>query len=355
MAADLSERTKSVTTETSPLLPKEEDSQVRQLRLLPINLVLLCGFLVSLSFGVTQVPLVYVFRLMTCEAYHEKHPRPTAGQDRCAVPEIEAGTARAVALLGFSTTFFGVANLFLTGWGIKRFGVKSSLAVQVFWPAARLAIQNIGVMIGGGHGIIIVQCSQIMTIIGGPNGYLLALNTYVTEVTEHKQRTGSLGRLQGCNMFGSAVGFLIGGVLADVFDITTPFQVALALFMASTFYVLLCLPWIAPNKGPAKGSAGLSGVLGPMKTIMPNRWILQDGQISTEYGAIILAVGAFLAVLATGYASLSLSHSTCPAMTRISFLQTEQSDSSHLSAHVLPTCPRSQHTSSSETPGGYFH
>lgn len=292
----------SGTTETSPLLPKKEGSPVKKVWLEPINLVLLCGFLVSLSFGVTQVPLVYVFRLMTCEAYYEKHSNPPSGKDRCAVPSIEAGTAQAVALLGFSTTFFGVANLFLTGWGIKCFGVKSTLALQTFWPAARLTIQTIGVLTGGKKGIIIVQCSQIITIIGGPNGYLLALNTYVTEVTEHKQRTGSLGRLQGCNMFGSAVGFLIGGVLADVLDIVTPFQVALALFLVSTVYVLLCLPWKEPNKASAtKGPSGPLRGLGPIRTLLPSKWISRDGRVGTEYGAVVLATGAFLAVLATGY------------------------------------------------------
>ena len=40
-------------------------------------LVMLCAFLTSLSFGVTQVPLLYVFRLMTCDAYYEAHPPQT--------------------------------------------------------------------------------------------------------------------------------------------------------------------------------------------------------------------------------------------------------------------------------------
>lgn len=75
--------------------------------------------------------LLYVFRLMTCEAYYETHPEPGAGHDRCSNREIEAGTARAVSLLGTSTTFFGVINLFITGWNIKRFGVKTGLAIQV--------------------------------------------------------------------------------------------------------------------------------------------------------------------------------------------------------------------------------
>ena len=286
-----------------PLLAQKADSKQKS-RLQPIHFILLCGFLVSASFGVTQVPLVYVFRIMTCEAYYDSHPDPPPGvRDRCAVHAIEAGTARAVALLGFSTTFFGVANLFLTGWGIKRFGVKAALALQVFWPAARLAIQTVGVLVGGQKGIVIVQCSQIITVVGGPNGYMLALNTYVTEVTEHKERTGSLGRLQGCNMFGSSIGFLVGGILADTFVITTPFQFALALFLASTAYVLLCLPRIEPNKEAAssKSPVGLSQAFAPIKTLLPSKWVLEDGRVKTEYGAIVLAIGTFLSVLATGY------------------------------------------------------
>jgi hypothetical protein len=296
--------------EDTPLLLRQDSKQSSKQRTVscqPINLILLCGFITSLSFGVTQVPLLYVFRLMTCEAYYDKHNTSPPELDRCAIPEIEASTARAVALLGFSTTFFGVANLFLTGWGIKHFGVKASLALQVFWPAARLLVQNVGVMIGGEKGIIIVQCSQGLTFIGGPNGYLLALNTYVTEVTEHKQRTGNLGRLQGCSMFGSSIGMLIGGILAEAFDIITPFQVTLALFLASTVYVLVCLPYIAPDKkAVAKDAAGASRILGPMKTLLPSKWILTNGQIRREYGALILAIGAYLGVLATGYASYPL-------------------------------------------------
>ncbi|KKY25487.1 putative major facilitator superfamily transporter [Phaeomoniella chlamydospora] len=297
----------SATTETTPLIARDDQSPPPYKAFLqPIHRVLLCGFLVSLSFGVTQVPLIYVFRLMTCEAYYDKRPgvRSPGPIDRCSLPEIEAGTARAVSLLGCSTTFFGVANLFITGRAIKRFGVKSALALQVFWPAARLAVQNVGVVLGGSVGIIIVQCSQIITIIGGPTGYLLALNTYVANVTEHKERTGYLGRLQGCNMFGSAIGFLIGGVLADVLGIITPFQVTLTLFLASTIYVLLVLPWIAPDpeeKEAPKGRAGFTRAFGPLKSILPAKWMLKDGRVQMEYGALVLAAGVFLAVLATGY------------------------------------------------------
>src|SRR5215469_9660917 len=124
---------------------------------------------------------------MTCNAYYDTHPEPPLGIDRCSNRQIESGTAQAVALLAASTTFFGIANLFVTGWTIKKLGIKSALLIQVFWPAVRLAIQNVGVMTGGSNGIIIVQCSQIITIVGGPSGYLLSLNSYVTEISEHKE------------------------------------------------------------------------------------------------------------------------------------------------------------------------
>ncbi|ETN39993.1 uncharacterized protein HMPREF1541_04268 [Cyphellophora europaea CBS 101466] len=297
--------------EATPLLPRAEDlpppaSEKAQswLKPKPIHLVLLCGFFASLSFGVTQVPIVYVFRLMTCEAYYAHHPTqvPHDGRDRCSLPTIEAGTARAVSLLGITTTFFGVINLFITGWTIKRLGVKAALALQVLTPASRLLVQNVGVLLGGSTGIIVVQASQVVTVMGGPNGYMLALNTYVTELTGHEGRTGTLGRLQGCMMFGSAIGFLIGGVLAEAFHIETPFQFALVLFLASTGYVLLCLPWIPGRKEEqAQSSSGVRRMLGPLKTILPSRWMQQDGHIRTEHGAIFLAAGAFCGVLATGY------------------------------------------------------
>ena len=193
-------------------------------------LVLLCGFLTSLSFGTTQVPLLYAFRLMTCDAYYDEHPgeatsavqqswsgtassslisyvlaagehfiSPKAedGLDRCSIHAIESSTALSVSLLGASTTVFGLANLFLTGGLIKRIGIKPTLLINVFFPAMRLLIQNVGIEVWGKAGIIIVQCSQIITILGGPSGYILTLNTFITEATEYEGRTAWLGRLQG--------------------------------------------------------------------------------------------------------------------------------------------------------------
>jgi hypothetical protein len=239
---------------------------------------------------------------MTCDAYYETHPEPAPGSDRCSNREIEAGTSRAVALLGFSTTAFGVINLFITRWFIKKLGIKSALLIQVFWPAVRVAIQNVGVMTGGGMGIIIIQCSQIITIIGGPNGYLLALNSFIAEITENRERTGALGRLQGCSMFGMAFGYLAGGLLSDIFGIIAPFRVTLALFSSSSLYVLLFLPRIPKTIATAsQASTGFTRFFGPLKTFTPRKWVLQSGRVQREYGTLLLAIGVFLGVLATGY------------------------------------------------------
>lgn len=292
-------------TESTPLLPRDDTTQSPKESRSRLNLVLLTGFLVSLSFGVTQVPLIWIFRVMTCDAYYDQNPDQSFhGLDRCSIPEIEAATARAVSLLGCSTTFFGVANLFLTGSLIKRYGVKTSLAIQVFWPAVRLAVQNVGVEVGGGNGIVIIQCSQIITVVGGPVGYLLALNNFVTEVTNHKDRTPALGRLQGCTMFGSALGSLAGGLLSDGFGTIWPFRITLALFVLSTLYIVLGLPYIAPDKAAAeaqKDKSALTNFFQPLKTIMPRKWVVPNGQIKNEYGALVLAIGVFMGVLATGY------------------------------------------------------
>ncbi|KAH8601063.1 major facilitator superfamily domain-containing protein [Bisporella sp. PMI_857] len=286
-------------TEATPLIPQKPKKAGGSV----LYRLLLTGFMVSLSFAVTQVPLIYVFRVMTCEAYYENHPEPLPGSDRCGNREIEADTARAVALLGTSTTFFGVINLFITGWNIKRFGVKAGLLIQVFFPAVRLAIQNIGVMTGSNAGIVIIQCSQIVTILGGPGGYLLALNSFVAEVIEHRERTGALGRLQGMSFIGNSLGYLVGGFIGEYFGILAPFRLTLALFLTCCIYIALFLPWVAPYKSEAASTAakGLARFFGPLKTFTPQKWVLRNGTIQREYGALILGLGVFFGVLATGY------------------------------------------------------
>ena len=310
-------------------------------------LVLLCAFLTSLSFGVTQVPLLYAFRLMTCDAYYEDHPSqvqnpiaksPRAAttasillhavapvvystgtsieneSDRCSIHAIEASTALSVSLLGASTTVFGLLNLFLTSSLIKRIGVKPTLLLQVFFPALRLLVQNVGVEVWGNAGIIVIQCSQIVSIFGGPSGYLLVLNTFITEVVGYEERTAALGRLTGSMMFGSALGFLLGGVAAEVFGIKAPFRLTLVLFLSACAYVALFLPHIPPAGAKVANTGSLSGekkrsivsrFFSPLTVFAPRKFIGRGGMVQTEYGAFLLAWGVFLGILATGKFFLS--------------------------------------------------
>lgn len=249
-----------------------------------------------------MIRLIYVFGLMTCDEYYRHHHDPgTPG--RCRTPEIQSSTARAVALLGTGTTLFGIVNLFWTGWCIKRFGIKFALLTSCLWPAVRLVIQNIGVQTGGNFGIIIIQCSQIITIIGGPAGYLLALNSYATEMTAPAERTGTLGRLQGVAFFGTSFGYLAGGLLSDLISTIAPFRVTLALFCISTAYVFFSLPNLPSSMthDQLTKSASISAFFEPLRMFVPRKWILEGGRVKTEYGVLLLGAGTFCAVLATGY------------------------------------------------------
>ncbi|RMY33237.1 hypothetical protein D0865_14514 [Hortaea werneckii] len=296
-------------TEDTPLLERKESRVSILWSKSVVYRVLLTGFLVSLSFGVTQVPLIYVFGVMTCDEYYKNHPdaglnllqKPGLGHNRCQIHAIEASTARSVALLGTSTTLFGVINLFFTGWMMKAFGVKKALMLTVFFPAVRLAVQNIGVEAGANLGILIVQCSQMITVVGGPVGYLLALNSLATEVVEPAERTGTLGRLSGCAMFGTAIGYLAGGLIGDYLGIIWPFRVTLALFILCCIYIQLCLPEIHNKEVEAKASKSLSSFFDPIKMFAPQKFIRPNGHVYKEYGVLFLGIGTFLGVLATSY------------------------------------------------------
>lgn len=44
--------------------------------------------------------------------------------------------------------------------------------IQTFVPAIRVATQILGVIAGKRTGMMIIQCTQLITIIGGPAGYM---------------------------------------------------------------------------------------------------------------------------------------------------------------------------------------
>jgi hypothetical protein len=116
-------------------------------------------------------------------------------------------------------------------------------------------------MTGAGVGIIIVQCSQVMIIFGGPARYLLALNSYATEVVLPSERTPVLGRVTGCVMFGPAIGFLVRGIPEDKFSDMMPFEVAFGMFCSSTLYTYLSLPYIPLSRSRTKDSGQELGAL----------------------------------------------------------------------------------------------
>ncbi|KAK2611710.1 hypothetical protein N8I77_005034 [Diaporthe amygdali] len=269
--------------------------------------VLLAGFIITFAFSFTQVPIFYVFHLMECDVYYETHPPYTGTGDRCSINEIAAGTATQFSILGMSTTFCGTLNLFVTGWSIKKWGPRRALLGQTFIPAIRVATQVIGVLAGGNAGITIIQTTQLITILGGPAGYILVVNTIAGELVEPMQRTAVFGQLQACIMLGQAISYLLGGMVGDTFGIRMPFQVAFVLFLLATLYSGTVIPYISPESlsdGKKSAPKGIKGFLAPLKIMAPQRIRFMDGHVAKHFGVFFLCCGIFLAVLATSYGPL---------------------------------------------------
>lgn len=109
---------------------------------------------------------------MVCEDYYSHHSPFDGVGDRCNRNDIAAETATQFSILGMTTTFCGTINLFVAGWTVKKFGPRLALMVQILVPAIRVATQILAVMAGGATGITIFQCTQLITVIGGPAGYM---------------------------------------------------------------------------------------------------------------------------------------------------------------------------------------
>ncbi|KAK0634230.1 major facilitator superfamily domain-containing protein [Bombardia bombarda] len=319
-------------TETTPLLPtptpsdnhsngaipgdagidssKQSSTTSRILNLWKLDVekrVLLAGFLITLSFSFTQVPIFYVFYIMECDAYYATHPPFVGIGNRCSRDAIAGATAQQVAILGMSTTICGTFNLFVAGWMVKRFGPRFTLFLQTFVPAIRVVLQILGVIAGGQTGIAIFQATQLITMIGGPYGYILVINIMVSETVEPIRRTAVFGMLQGCFMLGQAIGYLSGGLIGDSWGVVKPFQVAFFSFLIATLYARFALPYIPPEamsdgkKPPVKGFAGF---LAPLKVLSSQTVRLETGITKKHYGVVFLCAGVFLGVLATDYAPL---------------------------------------------------
>lgn len=241
---------------------------------------------------------------MTCEEFYRYQPFQGIG-DRCSRNEVDAGTAKQVSILGTTTTICGILNLFFAGWQIKTWGPRAALISQTAFPAARVALQVAAVSIGYREGITLLQCSQLIGLVGGVSGYLLVLNTAAGEVVPPALRTAMFGKLQGSVMLGTAIGYLLGGIIGDTFGIRRPFEIGMVLFLSSSLYAFLFIPYIDPEtlSDHASRSKGLNSLFSPFKVLTP--WKLRRlgrGSVKSYYGITFLALGVFLGVLATGYA-----------------------------------------------------
>jgi hypothetical protein len=103
---------------------------------------------------------------------------------------------------------------------------------------------------------------------------------------------------------GGAIGFLVGGLLGDAFGILAPFRVTLVLFLLSCIYIVISLPASSPEMNTAattsKTTSGVMRYIGPLHIFAPQKWTLPSGRTSTQVGALTLAIGVFLGILATG-------------------------------------------------------
>ncbi|KAL7920711.1 major facilitator superfamily domain-containing protein [Trichoderma austrokoningii] len=301
------------TDETTPLLPglkadqkKGFGASVRGIFTDVENRILAAGFLICVAFSYTQVPLMYVFHLMVCDEYYDRHPPFEGPGQRCSRDEIAAGTAAQFSILGMSTTLCGTLNLFLAGWTVKKIGPRAALMIQTFVPAIRVLAQILGVIAGKRTGMLIIQSTQLFTIVGGPAGYILVTNIIASELVEPYRRTVVFGKLQGSIMLGQSIGYLAGGMIGDAIDIRAPFDVACITFLIACVYVRFGIPYISPesmsNKKP--GRQGIAGFFAPLKILVPQRMRSGNGSIKKHYGVVILCAGIFLGVLATDYAPL---------------------------------------------------
>ncbi|KXJ88392.1 hypothetical protein Micbo1qcDRAFT_150861 [Microdochium bolleyi] len=295
-------------TATTPE-PTEQQPKSAWISFPPTFAICLAGFLISASFGLTQTPIQYAFEQMVCEDYYAKHPAYVGDGDRCHLKAISSRSSAQYAILCMCTIFFGIANLFFTGWQMRTLGAKKALLLQNFFPVLRVTAQSIAISIGGGLGIILMQLGQSISIVGGPAGYILVLNTILADIVEQSQRTNMFGMLQGYCMLGNAVGFLAGGVVSDRFGVVSPFRLGAASLAATLVFCTLCVPHVDLRKDEAglakknrnKSNAFVASFVEPIRALRPQKLRLADGRIVTHYGVPLLAVGIFVGVLATGF------------------------------------------------------
>lgn len=69
----------------------------------PLQRIYFTSFLVCMTFGLTQAPLIYSFRTMTCDEYYKTHEWHGHG-DRCKLPEIDSAKAKSITIMSSVTS-----------------------------------------------------------------------------------------------------------------------------------------------------------------------------------------------------------------------------------------------------------
>ncbi|KAH0422919.1 hypothetical protein CcaCcLH18_12521 [Colletotrichum camelliae] len=118
--------------ESTPLLQNGSKPSKTRAMLSSANRVLLAGFLISVALSFTQVPILYVFRLMECEEFYGHRDDSALLGDRCSRSEIDAGEitppSERTAMFGMlqGSVMLGTSIGYLLGgivsdhWGIIR-------------------------------------------------------------------------------------------------------------------------------------------------------------------------------------------------------------------------------------------
>ncbi|KAH8651008.1 hypothetical protein BX600DRAFT_483561 [Xylariales sp. PMI_506] len=300
-----------------------------------VSLLIAC-FMITTALCLTQVPILYAIQKMACEDFYDHEPPYTGTGNRCDRREIDAATARQMMYLGMSAIVCGVANLLLTGRQIKSGGPKYALCMNTFFPILRVSAQVIAMLIGSRTGIILMQASQILSVVGGPAGYLMVLNTSIAELVEPTKRTGAFGRLQGVSMFGVAIGYLLGGIIGEAASIERPFEVTGVILAVSYVYCVFCTPYIDPKTmggSDAKNSSAKKkkAASSPLTALAPQTLRLRDGRIVKSYALPLLALGSFVGGLAVGYAPVL---TQMYAATEIGFTPTQNSAYMFMTASI---------------------
>ncbi|KAH6973439.1 hypothetical protein BKA56DRAFT_491460, partial [Ilyonectria sp. MPI-CAGE-AT-0026] len=255
--------------------------------------------------SITLNSIIYSFRLMICDEYYRHHPPYTGEGDMCNISETEASTAKAVSVLGATVTINGVLNLIFANWSMKTFGLKSVLVQQLVGPTIRLGCQLFGVRVGGGTGIMLVQASQLLGVVGGSTGYVLVLTTFMSRVVSSSQQTMAFGRLHGAIMLGTAVAYLAGGIVSDYLGIGAAFISACAVMLGSIIYVIVALPKLPliTDESSAESGSILAKITKPFRSLLKTNVGNSD---TRTYQRPLLALGVFCGVLATGFIPILL-------------------------------------------------